>query len=178
MYQLNGVWFNIWMHMYSTCIHDFLLLLMQDITLNSYCLESHQYDIITNGFWHKTIYSDDKLQYTYLVCQSNSTGKPTGSCLSISVVTTCTSVTPFARTVLSVTEISRWAETIAIIHQKMILFCCFDAQKSRLYIRSQLHRAAKQRILSNIKQTTSQNAYILYERLAGNQRNPLSKFFW
>ena len=34
------------------------------------------------------------------------------------------------------------------------------------------HRAAKQRILlSNIKQTTSQNAYILYEHLAGSQRN-------
>ena len=30
----------------------------------------------------------------------------------------------------------------------------------------------KQRnLLSNIKQTTSQNAYILYESFAGNQRN-------
>ena len=29
----------------------------------------------------------------------------------------------------------------------------------------------------NIKQTTSQNAYILHESLAGNQRNPLSYFF-
>ena len=36
----------------------------------------------------------------------------------------------------------------------------------------------KQRIwLSNIKQTTSPNAYSLYERLAGNQRNTVSKFF-
>ena len=42
-----------------------------------------------------------------------------------------------------------------------------------------MHRAAKQKImLSNIKQTTRQNAYILYEGLAGNQRNPLSKYFW
>ena len=38
--------------------------------------------------------------------------------------------------------------------------------------RAQFHRAAKQRnLLSNIKQTTSQNAYILYESLAGNQIN-------
>ena len=37
---------------------------------------------------------------------------------------------------------------------------------------------AKQIFLtSNIKQTTSQIAYILYESLAGNQRNPLSKLF-
>ena len=43
----------------------------------------------------------------------------------------------------------------------------------------QFQGAAKLRILlSNIKQTTNQNAYILYESLAGNQRNPLSKFFW
>ena len=41
----------------------------------------------------------------------------------------------------------------------------------------QFHRAAKQRILlSNVKQTTSQNAYVLYDTLAGNQRNPLRKF--
>ena len=45
--------------------------------------------------------------------------------------------------------------------------------------RRQFHRALKQRILlSNIKQTTSQNAYILYESLAGNQRYLLSKYFW
>ena len=36
----------------------------------------------------------------------------------------------------------------------------------------------RQRILlRNIKQTTSQNAYILYGRMAGNQRNPQSKFY-
>ena len=34
-------------------------------------------------------------------------------------------------------------------------------------------------VLTNIKQTTSQYAYILYESLAGNQINiNLSKFFW
>ena len=32
-------------------------------------------------------------------------------------------------------------------------------------------------LLSNIKQTPSQNAYILYESLTGNQGNTLSKFF-
>ena len=38
---------------------------------------------------------------------------------------------------------------------------------------------AKQRILlSNVKQTTSHNAYILYDGLAGNQRNLLSKTLW
>ena len=49
----------------------------------------------------------------------------------------------------------------------------------------QFHRAAKQGmllskyvLLSSIKWTTSQNAYILYESLAGDQINLLSKFFW
>ena len=52
----------------------------------------------------------------------------------------------------------------------------------KLMTKGQFHRAAKQRfllskifLLSNLKQTTSQLAYILYESLVGNQRNPLSK---
>ena len=44
--------------------------------------------------------------------------------------------------------------------------------------RGKCHRAAKQiNLLSNIKQTTSQNVSILCECLAGNQINPLSNFF-
>ena len=31
-------------------------------------------------------------------------------------------------------------------------------------------------LLSNVKQTTSQNVYILYESLAGNQRNSAKQF--
>ena len=45
-------------------------------------------------------------------------------------------------------------------------------------IRGQFHTAAKQAtLLSNIKQTTSQNEYILYERLSGNPKIQLSKLF-
>ena len=33
-------------------------------------------------------------------------------------------------------------------------------------------------LLCNIKQTTSENAYILFESLAGNQINLLSNIFW
>ena len=43
----------------------------------------------------------------------------------------------------------------------------------------QFHGADKQIILlSNIKQTTSQNAYILYESMAGNQINFSGKQFY
>ena len=47
--------------------------------------------------------------------------------------------------------------------------------------RAQFHSAAKLKqifLLSNIKQTTGQNAYILYESLAGKQRNMLSKLLY
>ena len=43
----------------------------------------------------------------------------------------------------------------------------------------QYHRATKQIVLlSNMKQTTSQNTHILYESLAGNQPNLLRQIFW
>ena len=48
-----------------------------------------------------------------------------------------------------------------------------------MYNRGQFHRATKQRILlSNIKQTTGQDVYILYKGVAGNQINLLNKSFW
>ena len=40
------------------------------------------------------------------------------------------------------------------------------------------HNFAQQMfLLSNVKQTTSQNVYILYESLAGNQRNSAEQIF-
>ena len=53
-----------------------------------------------------------------------------------------------------------------------------DLSNLEVQSRAQFHRAVKQRILlSKIKQTTSQNACILYETLAGNQINLVSNFY-